>query len=68
MLREAFENVAPYLSDIEKIREYVKKNEKRDVNEVIEDIEKRLKVEKGTLKTDFKILLNELRKIINMEM
>ncbi len=68
MLREAFENVAPYLSDIDKIREFVKENEEKDINEVIKDIEERIEMEKGTSKTDFKILLNELRKIINMEM
>ena len=68
MLKKAFENVAPYLSHINTIREYVENNENRDVKEVIRDIENKIGKERGTMKTDFKILLNELRKIINTEL
>ncbi len=68
MLRKAFENVAPYLVNIGAVREFVDNNEGKDVEYIISELEKKISTEKGTLVTDYKILLNELKKMINTEL
>ena len=68
MLYQAFENVAPYLENIDAIREFVQENEEASIDAVIEKIESHIKSDNGTIVTDFRILLNEIRKMINTEL
>ena len=68
MLIEAFENVAPYLSNLEVLHEFADKNNNKSEKEIVIILENMVKNEEGTLKTDFRILLNEVRKRINTEM
>ncbi len=68
MLREAFENVLPYISNIGELKKFVEENEDKDKNEILEILERNVEASSGTLKTDFKILLNEFGKIINNRM
>ncbi len=68
MLYQAFENVAPYIENINTIRKFVQENEGASVDEVIEKIESHIKNDNGTIVTDFRILLNEIRKMINTEL
>jgi len=68
MLKEAFENVAPYISNLRKLKEFVEENENKDEDEILKILEKKVRESQGTLKTDFRILLNEFGKIINKRM
>ncbi len=68
MLRDAFEAVAPYLSNLTEIKKFVESNANIGNEEIINLLEKKVAIEKGTLQTDYRILLNEMRKRINMEM
>ncbi len=68
MLRDAFESIAPYISNIREIEKFVKENEDKRDEEIEKILEEKINEETGTLKTDFKILLNEMRKMINTEM
>ncbi len=68
MLKEAFENVAPYISNIREVEKFVEEHKDMNDEEVEKILEDKLKNEKGPLSTDFKILLNEIRKMINTEM
>jgi len=68
MLRELFENVAPYISNLWEIKKFVEENEDKSTEEIIEEIERRIDGSEGTLKTDYRILLNELEKTINNRM
>ncbi len=65
MLRKSFEEVAPYISNLAKIRDFVEKNEKKDPLEILKILREEIDRSEGTLKTDFKILLNEFEKTIN---
>ncbi len=65
MLKEAFESAAPYISNFKEIRRFVEENEGKNLDEVIKLIEKRIDESDTTLSTDYRILLNELRKMIN---
>ena len=67
MLVECFESVAPYIENLGKIKEFVEKNKDKKGKELIEIIEKKIDEENGTLRTDYVILLNEVRRRINME-
>ena len=68
MLRKAFENVVPYIANIGAVREFVDDNEGKDTGYIINELEKKISTESGTLVTDYKILLNELKKMINTEL
>ncbi len=68
MLDEAFENVAPYISNLREIKKFVEDNKNRDIKETMEIIDKRILSSPPDLATDFRILQNELRKMINTEM
>jgi len=68
MLYQAFENVAPYIENINTIREFVQENEGANIEAVLEKIESHIKSDNGTIVTDFRILLNEIRKMINTEL
>jgi len=68
MLKEAFENVAPYISNLRELKKFVDENEGKDSDEILKILEKKVMDSQGTLKTDFRILLNEFGKIINKRM
>ena len=68
MLQEALENVLPYITNISKLKEFVKNFEGMDVEEIKENLERKIEYSEGTLKTDFRILLNEIEKTINKKM
>lgn len=57
-----YANIAPYLSCPRKIKEFLEKHEEMSLKTIVEEIEKELQIVKGPLKTDFQILLNEIRK------
>ena len=67
MLVECFENVAPYIGNLGKIKEFVEMNKDKSGDEIINVLERKIEEEKGTLRTDYIILLNEVRRRINME-
>ena len=68
MLKEAFENVAPYISNLRELKKFVEKNENKSQDEILHILEEKVNGSSGTLKTDFRILLNEFGKIINKRM
>ncbi len=68
MLRKAFEEVAPYISNLSKIKEFVDENEGRNEEEIIRELRERIDTSEGTLKTDYRILLNEFEKTLNKRM
>jgi len=68
MLRRIFEDVAPYISNLSEIKKFVEENEGKKKEEIIEILEKKIANSEGTLKTDYKILLNEFEKTINKRM
>jgi len=65
MLKEALENVLPYISNISEVKKFVNENEGKNMEEIRKLLEEAIESSQGTLKTDFKILFNELEKIIN---
>jgi len=68
MLREAFENVLPYITNLSRLKSFVEENEGKSIEEIKRIIEEEIKRSNETLRTDFKILLNELEKTINKRM
>jgi len=68
MLREAFENVLPYITNLSRLKSFVEENEGKSIEEIKRIIEEEIRRANGTLRTDFKILLNELEKTINKRM
>ncbi len=68
MLKRAFEEVAPYISNLAEIKKFVEENEGKSEDEVIMELENRIASSEGTLKTDYRILLNEFEKTINKRM
>jgi len=68
MLREAFENVLPYITHLSRLKSFVEENEGKSIEEIKRIIEEEIKRSNETLRTDFKILLNELEKTINKRM
>jgi len=68
MLREAFENVLPYITNLSRLKSFVEENEGKSIEEIKRIIEEEIKRANETLRTDFKILLNELEKTINKRM
>lgn len=65
MLRTAFEEVVPYISNIDRIKEFVDENENKSPEEIRGILAKMIESSEGTLRTDFRILLNEFEKTIN---
>jgi hypothetical protein len=61
-LNEIFEEIAPYLSDSKSIKELLDKHKERDVDELIEEINKLISESDMFLKTDLRILLTALLK------
>lgn len=57
---EVYEEIRPYLSDPEGIREFLNGHNKRTLDELIEDINKLMAHTDTPLKTDYRILLNAL--------
>ncbi len=68
MLKRAFEEVAPYILNLSEIKKFVEENEDKDEDEIVKELEKRISSSEGTLKTDYRILLNEFEKTINKRM
>ncbi|NPA74749.1 MAG: hypothetical protein GXO25_01540 [Euryarchaeota archaeon] len=68
MLMEAFESVVPYLTNIDIVRKFVEENKNKSEIEIMRILEEKTEKSEGTLRTDFKILLNEFSKKLNMEM
>lgn len=62
IIKIALENTIPYISNIEKIKENIR--DFSDCNEAIRYLEELIKEERNpTLRTDYKIILNYVRKI-----
>ena len=57
-----FEEVLPYISDPIAIKEFIENNHGKDVNELMDEINRILPESEGALKTDLRILLNALLK------
>ena len=64
-LNELYSRVMPYLSEPVNIKSFLESLNKDviDREELIERIEKSLKDAEGTLKTDFRIILNTINQI-----
>ena len=65
MLRDAFEDAAPYISNLKLIREFVEEYETRGVEDILTELEKRIETSPPTLATDYRILLEKFEQIIN---
>jgi hypothetical protein len=55
-----FESVAPYLSNHPNIHRFLNKNRHLGKEKLIKRVEIRVRKRQGTLRTDYKILLNKL--------
>ena len=62
-VRLIFETIAPYLSNHPEISLFLKKNGHIERERLIGRVEERVKKHQGTLRTDYKILLNKLVEI-----
>lgn len=58
-----FESVAPYLSNHPNIHRFLSKNGYLEREKLIKRVETRVRKRQGTLRTDYKILLNKLVEI-----
>ncbi|AGB03919.1 hypothetical protein AciM339_0016 [Aciduliprofundum sp. MAR08-339] len=65
MLRTVFEEVAPYISNLDRIKKFVDENEGKSPEELRNLLAEMIENSEGTLRTDFRILLNEFEKTIN---
>ncbi len=65
MLRTVFEEVAPYISNMDRIKKFVDENESKSPEELRDILAEMIENSEGTLRTDFRILLNEFEKTIN---
>ncbi len=63
MIEEAFKNVAPYISELNKVREFVEAHRNMPFDEVVAELEKEIEKVNIPLKTDFKILLTEMERL-----
>ena len=63
ILRTAFENVAPHISNLDEIKTLIDEVEKRASSPemVLSELESKLDNAEVTLKTDIRILINECR-------
>ncbi len=61
-LEELFEEILPYLSDPQTIREFLNLHKKSNREELIEAIDKQIAESDVSLKTDLRILLNAISK------
>ncbi|MFQ6050367.1 MAG: hypothetical protein ACE5K4_01600 [Candidatus Hydrothermarchaeota archaeon] len=61
----AFESVRPYVADAQTLKDMLEDLAKKfkDVDEIINEIEKKSQNFDETRKTDFRILINEIKKI-----
>ena len=55
-----FESVAPYLSNHPDIHRFLSKNGHLEKERLIRSVESRVQKHQGTLRTDYRILLNKL--------
>ncbi len=55
-----YRSVAPYLSNLFKIQRFLEKHGHIERKKLIRRVEKRVQKYDGTLRTDYKILLNKL--------
>lgn len=62
-LEEVYEGVLPYLSNPNEVKEFLDGLKERSLEEVIMAIDQRMGETGGGLKTDMRILLNELEKL-----
>ncbi len=67
MLMTCFENVAPYIEHLDEIRKFVEENKDKSSYEIIRILERKVEESTGTIRTDYVILLNEVKRIINRE-
>ncbi len=68
MIEEAFKNVAPYISELNKVREFVEAHRDMPFDEVIAELENEIEKANIPLKTDFKILLTEMERLMRERM
>ena len=63
ILRTAFENVAPHISNLDEIKTFIDEIEKRvsSPEMILSELESKLDDAEVTLKTDIRILINECR-------
>ncbi|MCJ7817826.1 MAG: hypothetical protein MUP60_03145 [Candidatus Thorarchaeota archaeon] len=63
IIRTAFDNIAPHISNIDSIRAIVEELESEDlsIDAVVETLQKMIEDAEVTLRTDIRILINECR-------
>jgi hypothetical protein len=62
-LEEVYEEVLPYLSNPNDIKDFLEGHKESSIEEVIRDISGKIGDMEAGLKTDFRILLNALEKV-----
>jgi hypothetical protein len=65
MLREAFEEAAPYISNLKEISKFVEEFQGKREEEILREIDRRIKSASPTLSTDYRILREKFEEIIN---
>jgi len=65
MLREAFEEAAPYISNLREVFKFVEEFDGKDEEEILRGIEERIENSPPTLSTDYRILMEKFEEIIN---
>lgn len=59
-----YANIAPYLSNPSKVKQFLEKNKEKPIKAIVLEIEKEMEKTEGLQKTDFQILLNEIKKCL----
>ena len=65
MLREALEDVIPYISNLKELKRFVDEFEGESPEVIIHELERRVKISGPQLSTDYRILLTKFEEIIN---
>jgi hypothetical protein len=61
-INEIYEEILPYLADPKFVNEFLEKQNDKDINELIAEVENAISESESTHQTDFRILLNKLYK------
>jgi hypothetical protein len=63
-IHDVLEEVLPYISDPSVVKDFLDNNKDKDITGLINEINKIIPESEGAFKTDLRILLNALEKIV----
>jgi hypothetical protein len=63
--RQILDSVIPYMSNHFEVRNWLESQKDLEIDDLIRELEKKVDGTDGTLKTDFKILLNKMREVFS---